>query len=78
MEPKHRGKLHHCLRNSATRTQKRKKPIEPGTDDCGDDISGLGPDVILMSCDTIIYKDDDNINDDNNDDDNDLDGDKFF
>ena len=33
---------------------KRHELIEPGDDDCGDAISGLGPDAVLRSCDASV------------------------
>ena len=39
------------MKEQGLKPKKKPKVIEPGNDDCGDDISGLGKDVILLSCD---------------------------
>ena len=31
--------------------KKRKQVVEEGTDDCGEDLSGLGPNIIWYGCD---------------------------
>ena len=38
------------MKEDGLKPTKRKKVIEPGTDDCGDDLSGLGVEVQLLSC----------------------------
>ena len=35
--------------------KKRKQVVEDGHDDCGDDVSGLGPDVHLLGSDCACY-----------------------
>ena len=41
------------LKEAGLKPKKKKTYTEPGTDDCGDDISGLGKDAILLSLDVI-------------------------
>ena len=41
------------LKEQGLKPSKRHKDIEPGTDDCGEDISGLGKECILLSCDVL-------------------------
>ena len=42
------------LKEKGLKPKKRKTEIEFGNDDCGDDISGLGPDITLLGYDTYI------------------------
>ena len=51
------------LKEAGLKPKKKHKVTEPGTDDCGDDISGLGPDVTLLSCDALFedLSDDDDL-----------------
>ena len=47
---------------------KRKHVVEPGTDDCGDDLTGLGPDIALLSFDVAPeHLEDDDTDDDDYD-----------
>ena len=39
------------LKEQGLKPSKRHKEVEHGNDDCGEDISGLGKDCVLMSCD---------------------------
>ena len=48
--------------------QRRKKDVEAGNDDCGDDISGLGPDAVLLSSDIIPEQFDYDSDDDDSED----------
>ena len=41
------------LKEAGLKPNKKPKFTEPGTDDCGDDISGLGPEAIMLSNDVI-------------------------
>jgi len=41
------------LKEAGLKPKKKVKYTEPGNDDCGDDISGLGPDAVLLSLDVI-------------------------
>ena len=41
------------LKEAGLKPNKKPKITEPGTDDCGDDISGLGPEAIMLSNDVI-------------------------
>ena len=41
------------MKEAGIKPKKKYKYTEPGNDDCGDDISGLGKDAVLMSCDMI-------------------------
>ena len=41
------------LKEAGLKPKKKLKITEPGNDDCGDDISGLGPDAIMLSCDVM-------------------------
>lgn len=40
-------------------TTKTHKYNDPGNDDCGDDICGLGPDIVLLSCEMLCEEVDD-------------------
>jgi len=42
------------LKEQGLKPPKKKFVTEPGTDDCGDDISGLGKDVVLLSSDVLF------------------------
>ena len=44
--------------------KKRRKPVEAGTDDCGDDLSGFGTDVATLSCDFELEPVDDETHED--------------
>ena len=55
-------------KEAGIKPKKRKKIVEPGNDDCGDDLSGLGSDITLLSCDVIP----EDIHDDSEDSDADL------
>ena len=39
------------MKEAGIAPKKKQKYTEPGNDDCGDDISGLGKDAVLLSCD---------------------------
>ena len=39
------------MKEKGEKPKKKKKIVEPGNDDCGDDLSGLGKDIVLLSCD---------------------------
>ena len=39
------------LKEAGLKPKKKKIYTEPGDDDCGNDLSGLGPDAVLYSCD---------------------------
>jgi len=39
------------MKEQGLKPKRKLKVIEPGDDDCGDDLIGLGKDVILLSCD---------------------------
>ena len=49
-------------KEAGIKPNKRKKVVEEGNDDCGDDISGLGKDAVLLSRDIFIGDDDDSDN----------------
>ena len=42
------------LKEQGLKPKKIQKHTEEGNDDCGDDISGLGPDVLYLAADTIL------------------------
>ena len=48
------------LKVAGLKPKKKNIHTEPGQDDCGDDISGLGSDIHLLGCDTIpeLFSDD--------------------
>merc|ERR1712015_325225 len=39
------------MKEKGEKPKKKKKVVEPGNDDCGDDLSGLGKYIVLLSCD---------------------------
>ena len=51
------------LKELGLKPKKRQKVIELGRDDCGDDISGLGKDIVLLTHD-VIREDIDSSDDD--------------
>ena len=48
------------LKDAGLKPKKRNIHTEPGQDDCGDDISGLGPDVHILGYDYVpeLFSDD--------------------
>ena len=42
------------MKDAGLKPKKRVTITEPGDDDCGDDLRGLGPDAILLSCDAML------------------------
>ena len=39
------------MKEMGIKPKKRKQHVEEGTDDCGEDLSGLGDNIILYGCD---------------------------
>ena len=39
------------MKEKGIKPNKKKQIVEEGTDDCGSDLSGLGPNIILYGCD---------------------------
>ena len=39
------------LKEKGLKPKTRPKEVEPGNDDCGDDLSGLGKDIVMLGCD---------------------------
>ena len=54
------------MKELGIKVKKKFKITEPGNDDCGDDIRGLGDDVILLTCDVAPENDDDTSDDEDN------------
>ena len=55
---------HDLLKEQGLKPTKKLKTVEAGNDDCGDDLSGLGPDITLFGIDTYdsdISSDDENM-----------------
>ena len=52
------------LKEAGLKPKKKVVYIEPGNDDCGNDISGLGPDAVLLSSDVSLADSDSSDDDD--------------
>ena len=52
------------MKEAGIKPNKKIKYIEPGNDDCGEDLSGLGSDIFALSCDVILENVDSSDDDD--------------